>query len=331
VDDIARTLEEGGWLPVNGRTFAPLLRPGDEIRVVPCGEAELRRGDLALLADRGAYSVGVVVSRAPLVARPIRGREPACGAVRGRVAAVRRDGRERAFGARMRAFAWALQRASYAGGAMVHAGAHLVRASAPGRALRGRARAVTLRRLTSTDAAVVDAYAAENLAGARNLIARQIRGRWNASGIALGAFDRAGRMCGFVFLDTYRAEGVALDGEWIRNLSVGPAARELGTGLALVHRACDEAAKSGIAMVYADVRSDNVPSLRLFRRAGFADAGSALTAEANARLREPGAVPRVIFVRHLPPSAAPAPVCRADRDASPELPLPTTSSPDARR
>lgn len=300
MDDLARRLHASGtaggpWLPVNGRTFAPLLRPGDEIQVAECDAADLRLGDLALFHRAAVWTVGVVIARAPLRAEAIRGAVPVSGTVHARVVAVRRGGRVRAYGGAMRALAFALRQAARAAGPAVR----FVRSSRATRGVRRSARAITLRRLTLADAPLVDAYAAENLSRARELISHQIRGRWNTAGVALGAFDAGGRMRGFIFMDEYAAEGAPLPGHWLRNLSVTPWARRFGTGRALVARACAEAHAAGVATLHADVREDNVASIRLLRGLGFEDADPALAREANRVLVTPGDAKLVVLTRVL--------------------------------
>src|SRR4051794_27595994 len=156
---------ELAWLPVNGRTFAPLLRPGDRIGVEACTEDGLRRGDLALVRRDGTWSVRVVASAEPLRTGSLRGamdRDPV--EVHGRVAAFARGERTRPFGARHRASAWALQRAGVAARAALGPTVRAFRATRAARRMRGRrVGPVRIRLLRADDAEALDLFAAENL------------------------------------------------------------------------------------------------------------------------------------------------------------------------
>lgn len=293
---------ELAWLPVNGRTFAPLLRPGDEMGIERCGGDALRRGDLALVRCGGPWSVRVVAAVQPPRLGTLHGamEDDACQ-VHGRVMAVRRGGRTFEFGATHRAAAWAMQRAGAGARRVLGPALRFVRSSPATRRMRARhVGQVRIRRAGPGDAAALDAFAAEALPRMRDLIARQVRGRWAAEGFPVAAFDARGTVRGFTFVDEYAAEGVALPGHWVRSVGVSPWARRLGLGRQLVRAACAEAYRDGVTRVYADVREDNAASLAMFRGLGFTEAPPELAAAANAALVVPGEVRRVIFESPLP-------------------------------
>lgn len=290
------------WLPVNGRTFAPLLRLGDQIGVERCAADTLRRGDLALVRRAGAWAVRVVVATTPLGLGTLRGGvDDAPAEVHGRVAAIRRGGRTLGFGAARRAAAWGMQRTASAARRVLGPAAQLAQTSAAGRRIRGRrVGPVRIRPVRPEDADALDAFAAENLARMRAYIVAQARGRWKTTGAAVAAFDARGAVRGFVFADEYAAEGIELRGHWLRAVAVDPSARRLGLGRELVREVCAEAHRRGVREVNVDVLQANHASIALMRGAGFADAPPELAAEANRVLAASGEGPRVILRAALP-------------------------------
>lgn len=291
------------WLPVNGRTFAPLLRPGDQIGVERCAAGTLRRGDVALVRRAGTWTVRVVVATSPLGLGTLRGGvdDAPGGEVHGRVAAIRRGGRALGFGAARRAAAWGMQRAAAAVRRVLDPAARFAKASAAGRRIRGRrVGPVRIRPVRPDDAEALDAFAAENLKRIRPWIVAQARGRWETTGAAVAAFDARGAVRGFAFVDEYAAEGVALPGHWLRAVAVDPSARRLGLGRALVRQVCAEAHRRGVREVSVDVLQGNHASIALMRGVGFADAPPGLAAEADRVLAVSGEGPRVILRAALP-------------------------------
>lgn len=77
-------------------------------------------------------------------------------------------------------------------------------------------------------------------------------------------------------LDQYRNVGLPIDGWWIRAITVRPFARGLSLGHDLVALLCREAARQGIPVVRAAIAPDNMPSLRVFERAGFRPTAAAV-------------------------------------------------------
>jgi ribosomal protein S18 acetylase RimI-like enzyme len=306
-DDILARLQSAGageivWLPVAGRTFAPLLRPGDRIGVARMEGDAPRRGDLLLVLRDGEWAVRVVASPSPLRLRTLRGgMDDAPAEVHGRVAAIRRGERTIPFAARRRAAAWTLQQVASAARTILRPALGFARSSRATRGIRERSVGpLHVRRVRADDADAVDAFAAENLPRMHGYIARQLRGRWRTDGLAMAAFDARGAVRGFLFVDDYAAEGVDLPGQWIRAVAVAPGARRLGLARELVRAACAEAHRAGLRRVYADVLADNEASLALFRGLGFTEAPGWLAGRANAVLAAPGDVPRTIFESALP-------------------------------
>jgi ribosomal protein S18 acetylase RimI-like enzyme len=282
---------------VGGRTLAPLLRPGDEIGVARCAAEALRPGDLALVRRDGAWALRIVVATAPLRVGTMRGKvDAAPGEVHARVAAIRRGGRTLGFGARRRAAAWAMQRTAAAARTVLGPAVRLAKASAAGRRIRGRrVGPVRVRPVRPEDAPALDAFCAANLPRMRPYIVAQARGRWRTAGAAVAAFDDAGAVRGFVFVDEYAAEGIGLPGVWLRALAVDASARRLGLGRELVREVCAEARRRGAREIFVDVLETNRASIALMRGAGFADAPPELSAQANRVLAASGEGPRVIL------------------------------------
>jgi GNAT superfamily N-acetyltransferase len=261
------------WLQGLGASMWPLLSAGDGLEVERTAGSALRPGDFALLVDRRGQPVAHLVRQAsPLVtagflrpddARPL---EPL-----GRVVAVRKGE--------------AVLPVPYgAAAAFTHLHGQLVRP-----AVQARLRALlevasgpaTLPLRTSWTGPLAvrrlaggDAHALVTFLGRHPVLdvpwaVRQLRRRWQAEGMAVGAWDARGRLRAFTFADSYRQEGVAADGTWVRALFVDRWSRGRGIGESLVQALCGEHDLRGTPELLADVRRDNAPSLRLFARLGF--------------------------------------------------------------
>lgn len=302
---------ENGWIPVNGTSLAPLARRGDRALVRGCGAAGVRRGDLALVRRGTVWAVRLVVGVRPLRTAALR--EPAAleeGQVRGRVAALERAGRVRPLGAGARLRGLLLHRVlSGRAAPLLRRLRERLQGLAPLRMLRAlRAGEVRVRPLAPADGRALAAFAARHLPHLAPLLARQLAGRWQEAGVAIGAFDAAGRMVGFIFLDEYRQEGVDLPGVWARALSVAPRVRRLGVGRMVMRALVDHARSAGLERIFADVRAANPGSLRLLREAGWRDATPELTTRVNALFaaRE-GGQPLVVLEHDLAPAAGAEP------------------------
>jgi L-amino acid N-acyltransferase YncA len=262
-------------IPVQGHSFAPVARAGDSVKVERCGPGDVRRGDLVVVRRGDHWTAALVTDAFPLRTALLRGSPaPETGEVRARVVAVRRGritfryGGAARIGTRIlrRVLAGPLGRLRRALRAAVEA----VRRTPLSRSLRSRrVGGVRVRRLTQADVRLLDRFARRHMAGHRAFLAERLRNRWMETGIPLGAFDRQGRLVGFLYVDEYRAEGVEVDGVWVRRVVVAPAARGLGAGRRLMEAVCAEADALGLPAVLVDVRESNAASLATMRAAGF--------------------------------------------------------------
>ncbi|SET34785.1 mycothiol synthase [Stigmatella erecta] len=280
------------WLRGAGRSLYPLLRSGDSVQVLRCGPEALSRGDVALVRVGRRLIAHVVISTGPLVTASLLGKGDPAGVPLGRVTALRRGWwilplprvmRPSLFvGQRMASALWARP--------LARGVARRLRDfafSGWSRPMRkqwlGRLE-VRLLRAEDLDALLV--FAGERLLVSSTFLRRQLLGRWardgGAVGAAAGAFDAAGRLCGFAYLDSYREEGLALDGLWVRSLVVAPRARRMGVAHRLLGCLLEAARKQGERRIYADVDEDNLASLRTFRRRGFRFASAELIRRVNA-------------------------------------------------
>ncbi len=66
---------------------------------------------------------------------------------------------------------------------------------------------------------------------------------------------------------------VAADEAELLTIAVEPAARRQGLGRALLAEVLAQAAARGAARLFLEVAADNAPALKLYRAAGFAEAG----------------------------------------------------------
>jgi L-amino acid N-acyltransferase YncA len=286
MDWIEERLREAGtqgafWIDVTGRTMAPLVGPGDAVRVQACTAEALRAGDLALVRLGTVWAVRAVAGTRPLRTAPLWGiASPEEGTVHGRVVELRRGGRRVPLGGATRVL---LTGARVARRALGRARDAARDATLPlTRPIRApRFGEVRVRRVGLGDEAELDRFCRAHLPNARELVLRQLRGRWATEGVPMAAFDRRGRMRAFMFADSYEAEGVPLPGRWLRTLAVDPVARRLGLARRLALALCDEAARAGWPSLLADIVATNRASLALFRGLGFADAPPGVEEEAN--------------------------------------------------
>jgi mycothiol synthase len=308
--DLVEALPPGRqlWLRGAGRSLYPLLRSGDSVRVLRCGPEALARGDVALVRVGRQLIAHVVVSLEPLVTASLLGRKDPEGVPLGRVTALRRG-------------AWTLplprltRPTLFLGQRLISELYSQPRARTAFRRLRDFAVAgwsrplrrrmlgqIEIRLLREEDLDALLVFAGERLLVPSGFLRQQLLGRWaregGSMGAAAGAFDKRGRMCGFVFLDDYREEGLALEGLWVRSLVVAPQARRMGVAYQLIGCLVEEARRQGEERIFADIDDDNVASLRTFRRAGFQDSSPELTLRVNAEWSASGGVkPLVVLER----------------------------------
>ncbi|MDC0709907.1 GNAT family N-acetyltransferase [Stigmatella sp. ncwal1] len=298
------------WLRGAGRSLYPLLRSGDSIQVLRCGPEELSRGDVALVRVGRRLIAHVVVSTGPLVTASLLGHGDPEGVPLGRVTALRRGWwilplprvtRPSLFlGQRLASALWA--RPVARGAARRLRDFTFSGWSRPVRARWLGRLEVRLLRAEDLDALLV--FAGERLLVSSVFLRRQLLGRWaregGAVGASAGAFDSAGRLCGFAYLDSYREEGLALDGLWVRSLVVAPRARRMGVAHQLLTCLVEAARKQGEECIFADVDEDNAASLRTFRRVGFRFSPPELIRRVNAEWdASGGSKPLVVLERAL--------------------------------
>jgi len=297
------------WIRVWGRSLMPFLRSGDLLRALRCGEADIRRGDIAVIRRRRGPLVGhIVTAVGPVRTASFLGVPDVPGAeVLGRAVAVRREGFPFALPLPRagRPLLFASHRAlaaAYASESVRRGWKELRELAASPATAPLRARLFgpfDVRRLQPEDADAVLAFAGRRLRFTPDFVRRELDGHWQAPGAAFGAFDRRGRMVGFMFMGEYRQEGVPLDGIWLRALVVARRARALGVARRLMEATCAQARQAGLAAVFTDVREDNRASLALVRALGFTEAPAALQQAAQRFLSRPGDVRVVAFERRL--------------------------------
>ncbi|WP_426754386.1 N-acetyltransferase family protein [Myxococcus sp. Y35] len=280
------------WVRGAGRSLAPLLRPGDSVRVMRCGPGLLAPGDIALMRQDRELVAQVVVSTQPWRTASLLGLADAPGGVTlGRVVAIRRGRWVVPLPRPFRPALWMAQRA--ASTAWARPWTRLMSQgvwdflSGWSRPLRRRlVGPLEIRLLTEDDLDALLAFAQERLVVSPGFLRRQLRERWGVSdagrqGAAAGAFDAQGRLFGFAWMDSYRQEGLQLEGPWVRSLVVSPRVRRMGVATGLLRTLMAEALRQGEAWLFADVDDDNTASLRTFERLGFQRADAALTQQAN--------------------------------------------------
>ncbi len=307
--DVLEALPPGHrlWVRGVGRGLAPLLRPGDSVRVLRCGPGLLVPGDVALMRQGRELVAQLVVSTAPWRTASLLGMAGApAGEALGRVVAVRR-GRwvvplPRPFGPAL----WAARQAASAVWARPQA--RLVSRgvwdffSGWSRPLRRRLMGpLAVRLLTARDVDALLAFAAAQLVVSPSFLRHQLRERWGLAepgrrGAAAGAFDAEGRLHGFAWMDSYRQEGLPLEGAWVRSLVVAPRARRMGVATGLLRTLMAEARRQGEVWLYADVAEDNAASLRTFGRLGFQRASDTLTRETNEAWDATGGSARLVVL-----------------------------------
>jgi L-amino acid N-acyltransferase YncA len=128
------------------------------------------------------------------------------------------------------------------------------------------------------DAAEVAAIYSEGIAERVATFETEPRGAehvepWVDAGLPLLVAEQDGRVLGWAKLSEY-SDRCCYGGVAEVSVYVGRAGRGRGTGRALVAAICAAAEERGIWKLVALVFPENEPSLRLFRRAGFADVGT---------------------------------------------------------
>ena len=89
-----------------------------------------------------------------------------------------------------------------------------------------------------------------------------------AGGITLFfAAEAAGKAVGYAGMQCILDEG------FVTNIAVDPAFRRMGAGRALLTRLLETGREKGLATLSLEVRTSNLPALRLYEAAGFKQAG----------------------------------------------------------
>lgn len=238
---------------------------------------------------RGGLLAHVVMTTAPLITANFRGQrdEGGCEVV-GRAVALRRRGVVVPLGALSRMLL--LSAVKLCSDDTVRGAYRRMRDAALGAAtasvrsrLLGR---VKVRALTAEDAPAALRFAGDHLEIDAVFLLNQLQARWTSAPHAFGAFTARGGLVGFGYVDSYRNEGVPLDGEWLRYQFVAPRARHLGIARRLVEAQVEAARARGHTALFADLRTDNDASSKLLRGLGFVT-DSALSGRVNTALHAP--------------------------------------------
>lgn len=293
--DVLEALPPGQklWVRGVGQDLFPLLRSGDAVRVLRCGPGSAARGDVVLVRHGRMLTAQVVVSTGPWETAPLLGGDSRPGGeLLGRVVALRRGRWVLPLVRPFRPAVWATQRTLATAWArpetrVAYRGVRDFFFSGWSKPLRRRlVGPLEVRLLRGQDLDALLVFATERLVVSASFLRRQLRERWSLEpsarrGAAAGALDAQGKVHGFAWVDSYRQEGLPLDGVWVRSLVVAPQARRMGVATQLLRCLLDEARRQGEPRVQADVDDDNAASLRTFEGLGFRRAAQALTLMTN--------------------------------------------------
>ncbi|MBU8894174.1 GNAT family N-acetyltransferase [Corallococcus sp. M34] len=287
------------WLEGLGYPMAPLSQLARDAQVERCEPTALRAGDFAVVqhpnGTLAAYLVlaaGVKPQTAPFWGEPGEEIPKLLGRVTAlRVGAGRRElklGTWARLGARAAREALRLVRRSGAPRLLGSARA-LWEGLPPVLAMkRHRMLPLTARPLLPSDREALAAFARAEVSARVEHLDAQLLGRWQEGGIAVGAFDRHGRLCGLIYLDEYRREGLDVEGVWVRSLVVSSRARRVGVAREMSLVAEARARAMGISVLHADLRPDNTPVLKLLAYWGFRPASAADAEAFNATCKRAG-------------------------------------------
>ncbi|WP_426745248.1 GNAT family N-acetyltransferase [Myxococcus faecalis] len=293
--DVLRALPPGQklWVRGVGGGLFPLLRAGDSVRVLRCGPDATARGDVVLVRQGRMLTAQVVVATQPWSTAPLLGAEERSdGELLGRAVALRR-GRwllplPRPLGPALWVTQWTLATAwAQPRTRLVYRGVRDFFFSNWSRPLRRHlVGPLEIRLLRAEDLDALVTFASERLVVSASFLRRQLQERWGLEptqrrGAAAGALDSKGRLHGFAWVDSYRQEGLPLDGVWVRSLVVAPQARRMGVATQLLECLLEESHRQGEPSVQADVDEDNAASLKTFEGLGFRLATEALTRRTN--------------------------------------------------
>lgn len=293
--DVLEALPPGQrlWVRGVGQDLYPLLRSADAVRVLRCGPGAVSRGDVVLVRQGRMLTARVVVSLEPWRTATLLGAEERSGGeVLGRVVALRRGRWRVPLPRPFRPALWVAQRTLATAWArpetrLVYRGVRDFFFSGWSKPLRRHwVGPLEVRLLRAQDLDALLTFASERLVVSASFLRRQLRERWGLElperrGAAAGALDAKGKLHGFAWVDSYRQEGLPLDGVWVRSLVVAPQARRMGVATQLLSCLVEEAHRQGEPSVQADVDDDNAASLRTFEGVGFRRSSDALTRQTN--------------------------------------------------
>ncbi len=131
-----------------------------------------------------------------------------------------------------------------------------------------------VRRLEFGDMESLLCFAGQHLTARPESFKRQLWTPWPRGGAGVGAFDRAGRLCGFAYLGALREQGLDLDGFGIETVFVVPFARGFGLEERMVQLLCEVAAERGVARVRAGIPPSQPAARRVFLALGFQSSGA---------------------------------------------------------
>jgi mycothiol synthase len=250
VGEVLRRLPEGAtlWVRGLGRSMWPLLRSGDSVQVLRCGEEAVAPGDLAVLrrADGGLVA-HLVTAASPVRTASLLGREDPSAELLGRVIRVRTRGREWPLPERARPLLRAAQRVgtlAFRSRALRGARRLALAWATSASTRRGRARwlgALSVRPLRADEEELLLVFAGHHLPGA---VAELRAGLASGAGLAVGAFDARGRLRGFAFARE-EVPGRAR----VRWREVAPVAHGLGVDASLLRVLAQEAEARGWALL----------------------------------------------------------------------------------
>lgn len=252
VGEVLRRLPGGAtlWVRGLGRSMWPLLRSGDSVQVLRCGEEAVAPGDLAvLLRADGGLTAHFVTATSPVRTASLLGREDPSAELLGRVIRVRTRGREWPLPERARPLLRVAQRlGTRAFRSPALRGARrlaLAWATSPA-TRRGRARwlgELTVRPLRPGEEELLLVFAGHHLPGA---VAELRAGLVAGEGLGVGAFDARGRLRGFAF-----AREEAAGSARVRWWGMAPVARGLGVDASLLRVLAREAEARGWELLSA--------------------------------------------------------------------------------
>lgn len=276
------------WIRVLGTSMSPLLRSGDALQVIRCGEPALARGDIAILRrSDGALVAHLVTSTGPLRTATFSGvPDTVPMRVLGRASAVRRGTHAVPLPSAARWPLWGTHRLLCwaRGSEPVRAAARGLRSAAVAwaRRLHGPPR---VRALGPDDLEAVILFCGDTLGIPAAQAQRRLGEPWPGQGAALGAF-LGERLVAYGCVVPPDADHPRWTLRWLH-----VSARGEGIDRPLVSGLCAEAVRRGADEVQALTRAEDPALVRALLAEGFRWVGEGPAKELRKRLPE-GEVPR---------------------------------------